>query len=381
MRDFKNISRLVIKIGSSSLVNEDFSVNMPRLVKIMQSFKMLKEKGVQVALVSSGAIAVGMHELNLKKKPKDMALKQACAAVGQAKLMESYNKAAEIYGLKTGQVLLNHDDFQIRKRMNHLTDALEAMFKNGIIPIINENDALAVEEIKVGDNDTLAALIAPMVGARLLILFSDIDGLYNKNPKVYKDAKKIDVVEKIDQSILDMVGSVTTEVGTGGMQTKINAALISTMAGCQIIICNATEISSLVEIVEGQEIGTLFLAQKKGISSREHWMIFKTNATGSIIIDEGCKKALTNKKVSILPKGIKEVCGEFLKGSVVEVKDENNKVVAKGITNYSNNEILQLMGSNSKNIKSILGHDGKPEVIHANDLVVIKEDVYGCLIK
>lgn len=381
MRDFKNISRLVVKIGSSSLVNEDFSVNMPRLVKIMQSFKMLKESGIQVALVSSGAIAVGMHELNLKKRPNDMALKQACAAVGQAKLMESYNKAAEIYGLKTGQVLLNHDDFQIRKRMNHLTDSLEAMFQNDIIPIINENDALAVEEIKVGDNDTLASLIAPMVGAKLLILFSDIDGLYNKNPKVYKDAKKIDVVEKIDQSILDMVGSTTTEVGTGGMQTKINAALISTMAGCQIIICNATELGSLIQIVEGQEIGTLFLAQKKGISSREHWIIFKTNAAGSIIIDEGCKKALTNKKVSILPKGIKEVSGEFLKGSIIEVKDENGKVIAKGITNYSNNEILQLMGSSSKNIKSILGHDGKTEVIHANDLVVMREDLYGYLIK
>lgn len=368
MRDFKNINRIIIKIGSSSLVNEDFSVNMPRLVNIMQSFKTLKDKGIDVALVSSGAIATGMHELNLKKKPKEMALKQACAAVGQAKLMELYNKAAEIFNLKTGQILVNHDDFQIRKRMNYLTDTLDAMFKNGIIPIINENDALAVEEIKVGDNDTLAALIAPMVGAKLLILFSDIDGLYNKNPKEYSDAVKIDLVEKIDQSILDMVGKVTSAVGTGGMQTKIDAALISTTAGCHNIICNSNRIGDLTKIVEGEEIGTLFLANKKGISSREHWLIFKANSSGTIVIDDGCIKALSNKKVSLLPKGILCVSGNFLKGAVVDVRDKFNALIAKGISKYSNLEIEKFITQKEEKAQ---------EVIHANDLVLIRENYYG----
>jgi len=173
MRAFEGIKRIVIKIGSSSLVKKDLSINEPMLISIMQSFKKLTDNGLEVALVTSGAIAVGMHALGLEKRPKDMALKQACAAVGQAKLMEEYNKAADIYDLKTGQILLNHDDFQIRKRMNYLSNTLSAMFDNGIIPIINENDALAVEEIKVGDNDTLSALISPMVKADLLILFSD----------------------------------------------------------------------------------------------------------------------------------------------------------------------------------------------------------------
>ena len=178
MRNLSNIKRIMIKIGSSSLVRDDYSLNEPVFVKIMQQFQKLKENGMDVALVTSGAIAVGMHELGLSKKPKLMALKQACAAVGQAKLMEAYNKVAEIYNLKLGQILLNHDDFQVRKRMLYLSNTLDAMFKNNIIPIINENDALAVEEIKVGDNDTLAGLISPMMDCDLLILFSDINGLY-----------------------------------------------------------------------------------------------------------------------------------------------------------------------------------------------------------
>ena len=277
MRDFKNIKTIIIKIGSSSLVNKDLSINQEFINGIMETFKKLNEKGIKVALVTSGAIAAGMHEIGLTKKPKEMSLKQACAAIGQSKLMESYNKAAEIYGLKTGQILVNHDDFQIRKRMNYLSDTLDSMLKHNIIPIINENDALAVEEIKVGDNDTLASLISPMIDADLLILFSDIDGLYDKNPKLYKDAKLVETVEKIDESIFKMAGDKTTEVGTGGMQTKINAAMISTTSGTNMIICNSNQITNLCDIVDGKEIGTLFLASKN-LSSRDHWIIFKANS-------------------------------------------------------------------------------------------------------
>ena len=376
MRDFKNIKTIIIKIGSSSLVNKDLSINQEFINGIMETFKKLNEKGIKVALVTSGAIAAGMHEIGLTKKPKEMSLKQACAAIGQSKLMESYNKAAEIYGLKTGQILVNHDDFQIRKRMNYLSDTLDSMLKHNIIPIINENDALAVEEIKVGDNDTLASLISPMIDADLLILFSDIDGLFDKNPKLYKDAKLVETVEKIDESIFKMAGDKTTEVGTGGMQTKINAAMISTTSGTNMIICNSNQITNLCDIVDGKEIGTLFLASKN-LSSREHWIIFKANSKGKISVDTGLKKVLEGKKVSILSKGILKVDGEFLKGEIITICDSKGKVIAKGITNYSSTEIKLIKGHESKDYKDILGYDSKKEVIHADNLVLIKEDLYG----
>lgn len=375
MRDFSEIKRVVVKVGSSSLVNADNSINFQRIDELMQTFIKLKKNNIEIALVSSGAIALGMYQLGLSKKPKEMALKQACAAIGQAKLMQCYNDSASKYGLICGQILLNHDDFQIRKRMLYLCDTLDAMFKNNIIPIINENDALAVEEIKVGDNDTLASLIVPMIKANLLVLFSDIDGLFNKNPKLYSDAFIIKTVDKIDNNVLSMVGDSTSNVGTGGMKTKINAAIIATTACCNMIICNSQEISRLDDIIKGEEIGTLFTAKKKGISSREHWMIFKANSSGNIIVDDGCKDMLLKKKVSILPKGVVSVNGEFLQGAVIDICDKNNKIIAKGITNYSYLDILRIKGLSTMEVKQLISSDAKSEIIHANNMVVFREDL------
>ena len=380
MRNFKDIKRVIIKVGSSSLVNKDLSVNNEIIIAILSVFKKLKNDGIECALVTSGAIALGMHELKLNKKPKELSLKQACAAVGQAKLMESYNKVASLYDLVLGQILVSHDDFQVRKRMLILSDTLDSMFKNGIIPVINENDALAVDEIKVGDNDTLASLISPMIKADLLVLFSDIDGLYDKNPKLYPDAKMISTVEKIDDTILAMVGGATTNVGTGGMETKIDAALSSISSGVNMIICNSNRINDLEKIVKGEEIGTLFV-KGDAVSSRDHWIIFKSNALGNITVDEGLEKALKNKKVSILPKGIKNVNGEFLAGSVINVINQDGVILAKGITNYSSTEIKLTMGVVSEKISDILGYIGKKQIIHANDLVLLGDGYYGHFVK
>ena len=377
MRNFKDIKRIIIKVGSSSLVNKDLSINKPMIINIMGSFKKLTEKGIGVALVSSGAIASGMHELNMKKKPTAMSLKQACAAIGQAKLMEAYNEAAEIYGLKTGQILVNHDDFQIRKRMTYLSNTLDSMFENDIIPIINENDALSVDEIKVGDNDTLASLISPMINADLLILFSDIDGLYDKNPKLYDDAKLIPIVKNIDYNIISMAGDKTSNVGTGGMITKINAAISATSVGINMIICNSNKIERLCDIVAGEDIGTLFLPQENKIPSRMHWMIYNTNPEGIIIIDDRLVNKLKEKKSSILPIGIVDVEGEFLKDSVVYIVDKNRQIVAKGKTRFSSFEIKMVLGKDTKQMKEILKYEGKPEIIHADDLVVFGGDLYG----
>ena len=380
MRDFKDIKRVIIKVGSSSLVNKDLSVNNEIIISILSVFKKLKNDGIECALVTSGAIALGMHELKLNKKPKELSLKQACAAVGQAKLMESYNNVASLYDLVLGQILVSHDDFQVRKRMLILSDTLDSMFKHGIIPVINENDALAVDEIKVGDNDTLASLISPMIKADLLVLFSDIDGLYDKNPKIYPDAKMINTVTKIDESILAMVSGSTTNVGTGGMETKIDAALSSISSGVNMIICNSNRINDLERIVKGEEIGTLFV-KGNAVSRRDHWIIFKSNALGSIVVDSGLEKALDNKKVSILPKGIKDVKGEFLAGSVINVMNQEGTILAKGITNYSSAEIKLTMGVMSEKISDILGYIGKKQIIHANDLVLLGDGYYGHFVK
>lgn len=371
MRDFKNVKRVVVKIGSSSLVNKDLSINLPVIVNVMENFKNLIDKNIEVVLVTSGAIALGMHELGMSKKPSIMALKQACAALGQAKLMEAYNKASEIYNLKVGQILVNHDDFQVRKRMLYLTNTLDEMFKQKIIPIINENDALAVDEIKVGDNDTLASMIAPIVKADLLILFSDIDGLYDKNPKLYQDAKLINEISEITDELNSMVSDSSTNVGTGGMITKITAAKIATSAKVDMIICNSNRISNILDIINGDEIGTLFKKNEIGITTRDHWLIYSTNSCGAIILDKGLINKLSEKKVSILAKGVTRVTGEFLRGSIIDVLDENGKKIAKGITNFSSNEIDKIKGLNTKEYESVLNHLAKKEIIHANDLVIL----------
>lgn len=377
MRDFTDIKRVILKIGSSSLVHSDLSVNVKIMDSLLASIARLRESGIEVALVSSGAIALGMHELHLESRPKAMALKQACAAVGQAKLMEAYNRLAEKYHLICGQILLNHDDFQIKKRMLYLSDTLEAMFKSGAVPVINENDALAVEEIRVGDNDTLSSLLVPMIHANLLILFSDIDGLYDQNPRLYPQAKRLDTVSRVDAKIYAMAGINSEGLGTGGMKTKLNAAVMATNAGCDMLICHANQIENLVNIVKGEDIGTLFTAKPRGISSREHWIIFKAPIKGSIVVDNGVKEVLLKRRVSVLPAGILSVSGAFSAQDVIEVRDTSGGLICKGIAGYSSAEIQKIKGLSTQEIRERFPSFSKKEVIHANNLVIIRED-YLC---
>ena len=378
----KQTLKVVIKIGSSSLEDEQGYINYNIINRMMKTFSLLQKKDIDLVLVTSGAIALGMNELHLSSKPKDMSLKQACAALGQAKLMEVYNEFAAKYDLLLGQILLSHDDFEKRNRMLYLQNTLKAMFENNIIPVINENDALAVEEIKVGDNDTLASLICPMINADLLILFSDIDGLYTKNPKIYDDATLIKVVNKIDDSIYEEASSSTSKVGTGGMETKINAALIATSCGSDMIICNAKEISSLEDIIFKKNIGTLFTKQTSVIPSKEHWLIFKTKGKGSIVVDEGVEEELKkDTKISILPKGFLSVQGEFLKDDIICVVSKEGELLAKGKSSMSSFEINFVKGLPSSKIKEIMPYPIKKEAVHASNLVVIKEKIYGRIIK
>lgn len=371
----KNEKRVIIKVGSSSLVNKDGSINGLRIKQIIDIINKLMKLGNKVMLVTSGAIAVGVNMLGLKKKPQNIALKQACAALGQAKLIEEYQKVANEYSLLCSQILVNHDDFENRNRMGHLSNTIEELLANNIIPIVNENDALAVEEIKVGDNDTLSALLVPMVNADLLVLASDIDGLFNKNPNEYEDAYKIDVVEKIDESIEAMVGSKMSSVGTGGMGTKIKAARIATKANCDVAIINSDKLGEIDKLLNGENIGTIFTKESSSLRSREHWLIFYSYAKGIIVIDDGAKEALNNNK-SLLPSGIVNVDGDFNKNNVVFVVDKEGNRLAKGITNYGSDTLQIIKGKQNSEIK-LLMDNVKDEVIHVDNLVFVNGGEYG----
>lgn len=381
MRDYANIKRIVIKIGSSSLVNSDKSLNEVKIAELIAVIHELRQQNREVVLVTSGAIAVGMNKLRLKTRPKAIPLKQACAALGQVSLIETYEKYAQMYQMLCAQILVNHDDFENRKRMLNLSNTFEMLFTNGVIPIINENDALATEEIKVGDNDTLSALLVPMIDADLLVLISDVDGLYNKNPREFEDAKLVYEIENIDESIDQMIGQKKSDVGTGGMATKIKAARMATSSGCHMLIINSNKLHDVIDCLQGNQVGTWFTGRKEKMKSREHWIIYNTYAKGSIVIDQGAVEAITKRK-SLLPKGILEVKGRFLSDSVVFIEDEQNHHIAKGITNYSSEEINQIKGKPSSEINRLLGqveNKNKDEVIHANDLVVIKGEDHGKL--
>lgn len=257
------MNRIIIKVGSSSLCNHNGVLDLERVLLLVQQIALLKKEGKEVLLVTSGAIAAGMGVMELNEKPYEVEKKQALAAIGQAHLMHHYEVVFDMFHLKCAQILLNHDDFEKKERLLHLNQTLQALFEMNTVPVINENDALAVEEIKVGDNDTLASLLVPVIQADVLILISDIDGLYDKNPILHPEAKLVKVVEQIDRSILSMVEDKGTKLGTGGMMTKIKAAQLATKHHCHMVIMNGEDIKDLHSLMKGPAVGTWFKALVK----------------------------------------------------------------------------------------------------------------------
>lgn len=352
--------RMVIKIGSSSIVGKD--ILKSRLVELAKSIKEL-QKEYDVLVVSSGAIAIGSKILG--KTPKTIPLKQACAALGQAKLIQAYEEIFSIYDMKVSQILLSHDDFGNRNRLTNLGNTIDSLLANGIIPIINENDALAVDEIKVGDNDTLGALTASLVSAKILILVSDIDGLYDKNPNIYEDAKIIKEIHSLSDLNVSTEGK--SSVGTGGMETKLKAAKIVTSCGCDMIIINSSMLDMIYKAVN-KEFGSYFYSEKS-MSKYSHWMLYSSNVEGEILVDDGAKEALQKRK-SLLSSGIIKINSSFKKGSVVNICDKYNNVFAKGEAFYDSDEIRASLHKSKSELKE-LGII-KP-IIHANNIILIGE--------
>lgn len=356
------MKRITVKVGSSFFIDSSGNVNVSQIKKLVAEICELKKLGFDVCLVSSGAIAVGIKKMKLKRKPSATNKKQALAAIGQMSLMQVYEQIFDEFDLKCAQILLSHDDFGNRTRINNLKTTLNALFDFGVVPVINENDAVATTEIKVGDNDTLSAMSSLVTESSLLILVSDVDGLYTANPNVDESAKLISRVENIDDNIINLSRGSSGEFGTGGMFTKVRAAQIATCAGIPMVITNATKVDKLSDIALGKEIGTFFCQSKNPQSLKKCWLKFCANISGQIFVDNGAEVALYARK-SLLSCGVTKVVGEFSAGSVVSVLTEDGKEIARGSSAFS-----------SSTLKHVLKNKTNSQIIiHANNVVLTKE--------
>jgi glutamate 5-kinase len=371
MRDsVKRAKRIVIKVGSSSLTYQNAKLNLRRIEKLIREIVDLKNQDKEVILVSSGAVAAGQGELDLAERPQTIPEKQALAAIGQGILMKTYQKLFSEYGQKVAQVLLTQKDLTDRKRYLNSRNTLNQLLNYGVIPVINENDTVAVEEIKFGDNDTLSALVSSLIDADLLIILSDIDGLYTADPRHDPTAKLLSRIDDISHEIEALAGDAGTKRGTGGMITKIRAAKVSTRSGIPLIIANGSLDNVLSQITQGVEVGTLFLSQEK-LASREKWIAFNLDVEGEIVIDSGAVKALLEKGKSLLPCGILASQGCFSAGAVVDIVNQAGEILARGLVNYSQREIEEIKGLHTSKIKERLGYQDYDEVVHRDNLVLM----------
>ncbi|AQW81582.1 glutamate 5-kinase [Campylobacter pinnipediorum] len=366
----KDAKKIVIKIGTSTLTNENGSLNESLIKNIVADICKLCDDNKQIIIVTSGAVGAGMGILNISQKPKNINQKQALAAVGQVALMHLYERIFWAYSKNIAQILLTRGDFEDRKRYLNARNVCAALLEKNIIPIINENDTVVADELKVGDNDTLSALVTGLIDADLLIILSDIDGLYDKNPNLYKDAKIINLVKNIDENIEKMAGDEGSKFGTGGMKTKIKSAKMTSQIGTNLIIANGKKDNVLLNVLKDSNEGTLFLANDKKVSLKKHWLAYGAKNKGEIVIDNGAKLALKSGK-SLLAVGVLDVVGDFCRGEIVEILN-NKEIIARGISNYSSKQILLIKGKKSDEIEQILAYKYEDDIMHADNIVLDK---------
>ena len=361
--------KIVIKIGSSILIDKKGKPKKKWLKEFVKDIKSLVKKKKQVVIVSSGAIALGCEYLGINKKGLKVDKSQAVASIGQIELMDFYKKNFNENGLKISQILLTLDDTEQRRRSINAKRTIDNLLSMGIVPIVNENDTTATTEIKYGDNDRLASRVSQIIGADCLILLSDVDGLYTENPKKNKKINLIKKVEEIDENIKSYATKAENSYGSGGMKTKIEAAKICQLAGCYMVIANGNYISPIKKIVENNKC-TWFLPRISKLDARKQWIIGSVAPKGAVVIDDGAVQALNNGK-SLLPAGVKKINGNFEKGDHILVMDQNNSECARGLASFSSIEIEKIKGSHSSEIKNILGYSSREEIIHKDDLVKV----------
>ena len=361
----QNISSVVIKIGTAALTDNAGKIDTKFIFQISKQITEISSTGRRIALVSSGAIGAGMMELNLSRRPETLPMLQAAAAVGQGQLMRTFHDAFGKFGTKVGQILLTRGDFEDRKRYLNIRNTISTLQDLKVIPIINENDTVAVEELesKFGDNDIVAALVTNMLDADLLIILTVVDG-------VIADGEVLDIIKRIDSDTLKLAEKTRSKLGSGGMISKLQAAKMVTSAGKAVVITNAREPHVLRRILQAEKIGTLCLPADTKISSRRRWIGQAARAAGKIIIDEGAVMAISKRGKSLLPSGIVAISGKFARGDTVSIVDEKGNQIARGLTNYSSDEVEMIKGLKSSQIASVLGEKPYDVVVHRNNMVI-----------
>lgn len=363
--------RIVVKVGTSTLTHESGRLNLYRIDHLLREIADLKNQGKEMILVSSGAIAAGLGKLGLDKKPDSIPEKQAVAAIGQGVLMHIYEKLFAEYGQIMGQVLLTKENAVKHHQYIHSRNSLLAQLAMGAIPVINENDAVAVDEIKIGDNDNLSAMVATLVDADALIILSDIEGLYTANPATHPEAELISEIPEITPEVEAIAGGAGSKLGTGGMMTKIQAAQVSMSAGVTMVIASGSRENVLKDILTGQNIGTVFPARESHLRVRKSWLAFGKRLAGEITVDNGCAKAMREKGASILPAGVTACAGDFAAGSTVRVLTEAQQEIARGIVNFAAADLTKVLGQQTEQVTKILSGDVPTEVIHRDNMVLM----------
>ena len=364
--------RVVIKVGSAVLAGAGEGLDQKRIGRLAAEITAILEQRREVLIVSSGAIAAGLAKLGLKKsKGMPLPLKQAAAAVGQSGLMWTYERAFGEHGKKVAQVLLTREDLANRTRFLNARNTLHTLLEHGVIPVINENDTVAVDEIKFGDNDNLSGMVVHVADADLLVVLSDINGLYTADPRVHADAQFIPLVEKLTVEMERGAGDAFTGVGTGGMRSKLMTAKKVGAYGIPMVIVNGRTDGSLRSLFEGEEIGTLFLPKETRDRGRKHWIAYTACSTGGIVVDDGARDALANRNKSLLPGGIVKVQGSFKAGDCVNCSDLRGDVFARGLSKYSSDDVNRIKGLKTSQIAGVLGQKDYDEVIHKDDLVIL----------
>jgi glutamate 5-kinase len=363
------VRRVIVKIGTGVLTAPGGGFDRERFESLCAELARVARTR-QLVVVSSGAIALGVERLGLKSRPKEIPAKQAAAAVGQSRLMRLYDDALTAHGLIVAQILLTHADIQSRTRYLNARHALERLLEKQAVPIINENDTVSVEELKFGDNDTLAGMAVDLAGADLLVILTDIDGLYTADPRVDPQARRIEELAAVDDATLAMAGGSRSGVGTGGMASKLRAARRAGESGVPTIIAPGKRVGVLDEALAGAPVGTFVHAAATG-SGRKRWIARDLTRRGEVVVDAGAVKALLELNKSLLPKGVKEVRGVFAEGDAVEICDPEGKPIARGLAGYSSDDLRRIAGARSADIEGILGYKYLDEAVHRDDLVVL----------
>jgi len=378
----KNIKRVVIKIGSSVISNRDkgrsqleCGLSKDWVRHYARKIKVIRDKGYEVVLVSSGAVMAGRERLEFGRANLTVPEKQACASIGQSFLMHTYEKAFEKKNLMVAQILLSHDDLGNRKRYLNAKHTIETLLEKGVVPIINENDSVTVEEIKIGDNDSLSATVACLVDAQLLIILSDVNGLYDRDPSLksksgVEKAQLVSLVSKVNEDVERIAGKSNNRLTVGGMVTKILAAKKTMSFGIPTLVVNGLDEKVIESIFAGKEVGTLFWAGKDKIRDRKHWIAHTLKSAGTLTVDEGARKALIERGKSLLPVGVIKVKGNFEFGNALTLLDESGKEIGRGLVNYNSRDLECIKGLKTSAVRKMMEDSFYEEVIHRDDLVI-----------